>query len=151
MKILGPILVATLLALPAPALGEPESGATADEAEAPGGGATGAADPATQPEADSEADAAAAEEVAVDEDGEALDEDDLVEVHGLVYEFFIEDDGMETQLGIEAVGGDYLVRGGGAAGALAQQLGKTVTARGWTISDESGDTWILVEGFRIEE
>ncbi len=148
MKILGLILVATLLALPAPALGEPETADTADEAEAPGGGA---ADPATRPEADSEADAEAAEEVAVDEDGEALDEDDLVEVHGLVYEFFIEDDGKETQLGIEAVGGDYLVRGGGAAGALAQQLGKTVTARGWTISDESGDTWILVEGFRIEE
>ena len=159
MKTLGLVLVATLMALPTPARGEPERDATEaagesqatetdDEAEAPD---EAGADPAMPAEADSDAEADADEEVAVDREGDALDEDDRVEVHGLVYEFFIEDDGEKTQLGIEAAGADYLVRAGGAAGALAKQLGRTVTARGWTRPDDSGDTWILVEGFQIEE
>ena len=158
MKILGLFLVATLLAHPVPARGEPEADApeaargseTSRPNDAAEGSGAGAGKPATNPEADAEAEAEAGR-TAVDEEGDPLDEDDLVEVHGLVFEFFIEDDGKETQLAIEAAGTDYLVRGGGAERALAKQLGKTVTARGWTVSDESGDTWILVEGFQIEE
>lgn len=159
MKILGPVLVAALLLLPTPAACDsaPDAGAAASE-ERPD---VEQADPDADLDDDAEAAAEAPQRVeedqaepetpaAVDEDGEALDPDDQVEVRGLVYEYFLEDDGKQTQLGIEAPDGDYLVRGA-AAGALAKKLGETVTARGWIRSDASGDRWLWVEEFDVEE
>ena len=91
------------------------------------------------------------EEPVLDEEGEPLDEDDLVEVRGLVYEFFIADDAPERQLGVEAADRDYLIAPGREARALAMQLGKTVTVKGWAVPDEAGDLWLTVEEFRIED
>jgi hypothetical protein len=155
MKTLAPVLVATLLVMPVAALGEAEAGSEPAAEEQP-------ADAPASPEPESEDDpevvdesagrseAAKPRETPVGEDGYALDEDDLVEVRGLVYDFFVEDDSDEKLLGIEAPEGDYLVRGG-LDSPLAARRGETVTVRGWLSTDESGDTWLWVEEFERQE
>jgi hypothetical protein len=154
-----PLLLVLLLAAPS-AGAEPDASEDAPAAEArpsePSGEKDGEGPPAAPDQGgDSSEDAAddAAEadaERPLDEDGYPVDDDTIVEVTGLVYEFFVEDDGDEKQLGIEAPEGDYLVRGG-AANALAAKRGSTVTVRGWTRTDESGDTWLWVEDFEASE
>ena len=159
MKTLSPVLVATLLVLPVAVLGEAgaasEPAAEEQPADAPDGPASPAAESAEDgevspagPEDDPEAEEP--RETPVGEDGYALDEDDLVEVRGLVYDFFVEDDGKEKLLGIEAPDRDYLVRGG-LESPLAAKRGETVTVRGWLSTDESGDTWLWVEEFDSQE
>ncbi|MBW2281986.1 MAG: hypothetical protein JRG82_14705 [Deltaproteobacteria bacterium] len=80
-----------------------------------------------------------------------MDEDDLVEVRGLVFEFYVADDSQVTQLAIEAPDRDYMVSPGKAAEALAEQLGKTVRAQGWPVPDDAGDIWLALDTFEVTD
>ena len=80
-----------------------------------------------------------------------LDEDDLIEIRGLVFEFYVADDSQETQLAIEAHDRDYRVAPGHSAQALAKQLGKTVRAQGWPVPDDAGDIWLALDTFQVTD
>ncbi len=143
-------LLTMLLAAP-PVLANDPNDADPDVEEARTGSGPGDGDDGDDDEGGNEEEQPEAEEPVLDEEGEPLDEDDLVEVRGLVYEFFIADDAPESQLGIEAADRDYLIAPGRQARALAMQVGKTATVKGWAVPDEAGDLWLTVEEFRIED
>lgn len=76
--------------------------------------------------------------------------DDLVSVEGLVYEFFVEDDSKDKQLGVESKERDYLIAPGDNAEALAKLLGETVRVKGWLVIDANDDAWLRVHDFEAK-
>ncbi len=126
----------------------PEDGDAESEApsEAPGTDGDGASEDAEEAGETKEG-----EETAANPEVEERDEDDLVEIRGLVFEFYVADDSQETQLAIEAPDRDYLVAPGNTAEALAEQLGKTVRAQGWPVPDDLGDIWLALYAFEVTD
>ncbi len=119
----------------------------------PGAAFAEGAETAAEPPASAGEEAGSGEDEAAPENQEAegRDEDDRVEIRGLVFEFYVADDSNDTQLAIEAADRDYRVRPGNTAKALGAQLGKTVRAQGWLVPDEAGDLWLALYAFEVTD